>query len=405
MSLASCGRRSSTTWSSSTCKRSVSQPLPGRALLVVILAASIASTIGGLPFNSLPVVLGSMADTFAQAPKTIGMMGSVCFTGYLAGTLGAPFWINRLNWRALTIFSAAATATAFALSATVARLEALYLLWAMIGFFASTMTCLGMRILSDQPNKVRALGVRLGVELSITAAVLFALPPLLISTWHYPGAALGLAGVVLLLAISALWLPSGPRGALASDAPGGAALPAASWFSLSLFFLFLVGNVGLWAFLERIGAAKQVAPAGMGLVFAVLKLVGGVAGFAVAITGERLGRRLPFLLVLAGSSAGLVLLAAGDGLVTFALGAWTWEFFFTCGCVFQTAAIADTDRSGRAIVLVPAVFALGSMVGPGLAGYLLADAGLAAVLGLAFASSLVPVLGTAWRRSAKAIAA
>ncbi|RJG18997.1 MFS transporter [Massilia cavernae] len=379
--------------------------LSGRALLAIILAASIASTIGGLPFNSLPVVLGSMADTFGLPPDTIGMMGSVCFTGYLAGTLGAPFWINRIDWRTLTIVSAGATASAFALSATVVRVDILYLLWALIGFFASTMTCLGMRILSDQPDKVRALGVRLGVELSITAAVLFALPPLLIASWRYTGAALGLAGVVLLLAVSALWLPRGPRGVPASNAAPGAALPMASWASLAVFFLFLVGNVGLWAFLERIGAASQVAPAGMGMVFAVLKLLGGVAGFAVAFAGERLGRRLPFLLVLAGSTAGLALLASGGGLVTFALGAWTWEFFFTCGCVFQTAAIAHTDRSGRAIVLVPAAFALGSMVGPGLAGYLLADAGIAAVLGLAFASSLAPVLATAWRRSSRAIAA
>lgn len=63
-------------------------------------------------------------------------------------------------------------------------------MWALIGFLAATMTCLGIRILSDLPNKVRAFGARRSVELSVTAAALFALPPLVITHFKYPGAAL-----------------------------------------------------------------------------------------------------------------------------------------------------------------------------------------------------------------------
>ena len=149
--------------------------LSDRALVAFTLSASIASTIGGLPFNALPVMLGSLADSFALDPQAVGLMGSVCFAGYLAGTLVAPLWINRMNWRVLTAASATGTAASFALSAQVSGVTMLYAVWALIGFFASTMTSLGMRILSDLPNKVRAYGVRQGVELSVTAAVLFAL--------------------------------------------------------------------------------------------------------------------------------------------------------------------------------------------------------------------------------------
>lgn len=104
----------------------------------------------------------------------MGLLGSICFGGYLLGTLGAPIWMNRLNWRWLTVVGAIGTALCFALSAMVQALPLLYVSWACTGFFASTMTCLGMRMLSDLPNKERALGVRQGVELSVTAAVLFA---------------------------------------------------------------------------------------------------------------------------------------------------------------------------------------------------------------------------------------
>ncbi len=361
-----------------------------RTLIVFMLSASLASTIGGLPFNSLPVMLGSMADSFGLQARSVGLMGSTCFAGYLAGTLGAPLWMNRLNWRLLTLISAVGTAGSFGLSARIDNPTLLYAVWALIGFFASTMTCLGMRILSDLPNKVRAFGVRQGVELSVTAAVLFALPPLVISHFKYPGAAIALAGVVAVLGLSALWLP---RSALSDvDVPVAATLssiPACAWFALLLFFLYLAGNIGLWAFLERLGSGLKVAPAGMGIVFAVLKLLGGVAAFAVAAVGDRIGQQRAAWLVLGAIGIGLLMLGSAGGFPAFALGAWVWEFAFTCGCVFQTAAIARADASGRAIVLTPAVFACASMVGPALAGFLVVDGNFSSLLGLAAASALI----------------
>ena len=382
--------------------------LRDRTLIAFMLSASLASTIGGLPFNLLPVMLGSMSDSFGLDASAAGLMGSVCFAGYLVGTLGAPLWMNRLNWRVLTVVSTAGTALFFALSAGVSSVPVLYGMWALIGFFASTMTCLGMRILSDLPNKVRAFGVRQGVELSVTALVLFVLPPLVIAHFKYPGAALALAGVVALLGLSALWVPHGPPrgGAAAHGAPvaaaatGHRALPAASWRALALFFLFLVGNIGLWAFLERIGASLKVSPTEMGIVFALLKLLGGVAAFSVAALGERLSPLRAALLVLVVIGAGLALLASASatGFVGFALGAWIWEFAFTCGCVFQTAAIARSDPSGRAVTLVPGAFALSSMAGPGLAGQIVAGGSFGGLLVFALASSMVPVLAVwLWR--------
>ena len=374
-----------------------------RVLFAFILSASLASTIGGLPFNVLPVMLGSLADSFKLDAQTTGLIGSICFAGYLVGTLGAPFWMNRVNWRVLTLVSAVGTAGSFALSSQVSTLEWLFGVWALIGFFASTMTCLGMRILSDLPDKVRAFGTRQGVELSVTAAVLFALPPLIISQFKYPGAALSLAAVVAVLSLSAFWVPTGSQAAEGDnpEAPAvGAYLPSAAWRSLALFFIFLVGNIGLWAFLERIGSSLQIAPAEMGTVFAVLKLLGGVAAFFTAAVGERVGPTRAAWWVVAAVSLGLVLLHTASAFLGFALGAWIWEFAFTCGCVFHAASIARSDPSGRAVMLVPAVFALSSMAGPGLAGQIAAGGNYLGLLGFAFASTVLPALVNFIRRPA-----
>ena len=375
-----------------------------RLLFAFILSASLASTIGGLPFNVLPVMLGSLADSFKLDAQTTGMIGSVCFAGYLVGTLGAPFWMNRVNWRLLTIVSAIGTAASFAASSQIDTLEWLVVVWALIGFFASTMTCLGMRILSDLPDKVRAFGTRQGVELTVTAAVLFALPPLIITHYQYPGAALSLAAVVAILGLSAFWVPTGAQSnqdAAAQGTPAtGAYLPAMAWQSLALFFVFLVGNIGLWAFLERIGSSLQIAPAEMGIVFAVLKLLGGVAAFFTAAVGERVGPTRAAWWVLGTVGLGLVLLQTASAFIGFALGAWIWEFAFTCGCVFHAASIARSDPSGRAVMLVPAVFALSSMAGPGFAGQIVAGGNYVGLLAFALASTLLPALVNLFRRPA-----
>ncbi len=381
-------------------------PVNPKNLFIFILAASIASTIGGLPFNSLPVMLGSLADSFSLSSESVGLLGSICFAGYLLGTLGAPFWINRLNWRTLTVASTIGTATAFAVSSQLRSIEALYLVWAFIGFFASTMTCLGMRILADLPDKVRAFGTRQGIELSVTAAVLFALPPLVIAQWQYPGAALALAVVVGVLGLSAFWVPQGPLLAIAEENQAitnhsRIPLPRSSWVCMGIFFVFLVGNIALWAFLERIGADLKLAGAEIGIVFAVLKLLGGVAAFFVAWIGDRAGVRWPYWIVLLGVLAGLLFLLGAGSFLPFALGAWIWEFAFTCGCVFQVAAIARSDASGRAVVLVPAVFALSSMVGPGLAGQLAAGGSFNGVLLLAAVCSVLPALVYSFWQPAK----
>ena len=98
--------------------------------------------------------------------------------------------------------------------------------------------------------------------------------------------------------------------------------------------------------------------------------------------------------------AGLILLQTASAFIGFALGAWIWEFAFTCGCVFHAASIARSDTSGRAVMLVPAVFALSSMAGPGLAGQIVANGNYLGLLAFALASTLLPALVNIVRKPA-----
>lgn len=365
--------------------------LTGRQTFAVMVAASFASTIGGLPFNSLPILLGSLAEQFTLTGQQIGFLGSACFAGYFAGTLAAFFIMNHISWRKLTVLAAVFASLALFLS-SFAQWDYQMYLWAVLGFFAALMTCLGLRIMGEMENKERALGLRQGIELGITALVLFILPAYITVQYGYKGAAIALLIIVLALSLSAFLLP---ERSMSHETDSGIRnrlkLPGMAWLALLIFFLFGAGNIGLWAFLERMGNQIQLAPAELGVVFAVLKLLGGAAAFVIAVVGDRLGMRVPYLIVLVVICAGLILLWQAENFMIFALGAWIWEVGFTWGCVYQTATVARLDSRGKAIMLIPAAFGLSSMAGPAVAGLISADS-YVPILIFAFATSLIAVL-------------
>lgn len=362
----------------------------------LILAASFASTIGGLPFNSLPILLGSLADSFGFEMQAIGMLGSICFAGYLLGTLLSVVIISRFCLRKLTITCSVFSVVLLLLS-SVSDANWQMPLWAFIGFFAALMTCLGLRVIGQMINKERALGVRQGIELGVTAMVLFVLPAYVITAFGYAGTAVSLSLIILVLSISVFWLPKNTHlDTTDSSIKTQLDIPIGAWLALAVFLIFATGNIALWAFLERMGNSIELAPAQMGVVFAVLKLLGGAAAFSVALVGSRLGLHKPYLIVLIVLTIGLYLIwlsfaGGAKQFMLFAMGAWIWEVAFTWGCVFQTAAIARLDPKGRAIMLIPAAFGVSAMIGPALGGWL-ATSGYNSILVLAFGTTVVAVI-------------
>jgi len=86
-------------------------------LMPVIIAVSMVSAIGGLVFNTMPLILGAISKEFGLEADALGNLSSIAGWGYLAGTLSAPFWVDRVNWKlAAFVFSAFAALTFFVLS-------------------------------------------------------------------------------------------------------------------------------------------------------------------------------------------------------------------------------------------------------------------------------------------------
>lgn len=364
-----------------------------RGGFIFLLAASVASSIGGLPFNTLPILLGAFADQLTLSPAELGTLGSACTGGYLISTLLGPLWVDRVPWRLATAVAVAGTAGALMWSA--GSEGAPYLPLAAFGFAAGLMHSLGMRMVGEVINKERAFGVRLLTELVIVAALLFFLP-LLIASRAIEGGMTLLATAVVAMGLAAFFIPRGPAipaaGVKGSADTTSVGVAPAAWLALGIFVVFACGQVALWVFIERIGRSIGVSAGEMGIVFSVLKVVGGVSAALVALLGDRLGNRWPHVLGLLVIGLGVALLASPSSFMVYALGAWIWEGAFTMCCVYQTAAIAKLDRSNKLVVLVPAAFAVSAFVGPELAGRLAESGGFTPLFVLATGCAAIPAV-------------
>jgi len=339
---------------------------------IVILAVSMVSAIGGLVFNTMPLLLGAAGEAFGLSPAQLGTLSLTAGIGYLAGTLTGPLWVERVNWR-LTAFGIVAAVIASFLLATQLSGTAIYAGFAIFGFFCALAIALAMRVLADMPDPERAYGTRLSVELISIGVFLILLPILFISRTGFSGAMLGLALFAALLGLGSLVFPKRSSSEIAAKLKGFPNWPQAgpSWSVLGIFTIYLLANVGLFFFLYVIAQDFNPTPAQNGLMFGVLKWLGGAAGAVGAIIGARAGLRVPHLAAFAILMMGVVGLFLSKSFTAYMISSWVWEFGFTLGCLYQTAAIVRFDISNKLVVLVPMAFGISMIFGGKIAGQIL----------------------------------
>lgn len=362
-----------------------------RSLLPVIIAISFVSAIGGLVFNTMPLLLGAAKDSAGLTTEQLGTLSLLAGLGYLSGTVSAPLWVEKVNWRIAAFVIAVLAALSF-FAASKASGAAIYGAWIAFGFFCSLAIALAMRALADMPNPERAYGTRLTVELLSIGILLSVLPIYFIAKFGFSGAMHGLAITALLFGLGAFLMPK--RSAIKTD---GAAFPAIrdagrAYVMLAIFVVYLFANVGLYYFLNVI--SEKFSPSGeqVALMFTVLKWLGGAAGFVGAVIGMRAGIRPPHFISAAILLIGVAGLLLAKSMTQFMIASWVWEFGFTLGCLYATAAIVRFDPSNKLVMLVPAGFGIASMTGGKAAGQLLAGGSPNGLYMLVIVCTILPSL-------------
>jgi len=350
------------------------------------------SAIGGLVFNTMPLLLGAAKEAFSLSPAQLGTLSLTAGIGYLAGTLTGPLWVERVNWRVAAFGIVAAVIASF-LMATQLSGTAIYAGFAIFGFFCALAIALAMRVLADMPDPERAYGTRLSVELVSIGVFLILLPILFISRGGFSGAMLGLALFAASLGLGALVFPKQSSSETAAKLKGFPNWEQAgpSWSVLAIFTIYLLANVGLFFFLYVIAQDFNPSSAQNGLMFGVLKWLGGAAGAVGAIIGARAGLRVPHLVAFLILIVGVIGLFTAQSFTAYMISSWVWEFGFTLGCLYQTAAIVRFDISNKLVVLVPMAFGISMIFGGKIAGQILESGSANGIYLMVAICSLLPV--------------
>jgi len=361
----------------------------------IVAAAIIASAIGALFYNVLPIYLGTAQDYRGLDNRAIGFLSSAFFFGYNVVTISAFFWIRRISW--VLVVAVATPVAAFSLVAGTLLSGYAVLLGSVIiagGAFAAIYG-VGTTILGDTSNPARWFGVKIAAEAMLGALLLLVLPVTTIARWGFNGTVIGVIIAMIFLVPFLFWIPaSGSKGnqddstAIAADRDQSPYI----WGTLLATLVFFAGASAIWAFIERIGAKSNFEPAALGVLLSITLVFALIGSLLAAAMGGRFGNVRPFIAGAILSLVALTLLYAHNTILVFAIGACLQTFVIGLLLPFAITEVADLDNDGRFIVLSVPAIGIGAMAGPGIAGILSQSGDFSSLLVFVGATAIVAAI-------------
>ena len=339
----------------------------------VIAAAIIASSIGALFYNVLPIYMGTAQDYRGLDNRSIGFLSSAFFFGYNVATISAFFWIRRVSWSLVVAVSTPIAAISLACGALLTGYITLLVSVAVAGGAFAAIYGVGTTILGDTSNPARWFGVKIAAEAMVGAVLLLVLPATTIARWGFNGTVIGVIIAMVFLAPFLFWIPASGNKGQDDEIKTGTAGENQSpfiWGALAATLVFFAGASAIWAFLERIGAQNEFDPAAIGVLLSITLVFALVGSLLAASIGGRYGNVRPFLVGAILSLIALVLLHNPASIAAYAIGACMQTFAIGLILPFAVTEVADLDVDGRYVVLSVPAIGIGAMAGPGIAGLL-----------------------------------
>lgn len=339
----------------------------------VVAAAIIASAIGALFYNVLPIYLGTAQDYRGLDNRAIGFLSAAFFLGYNVVTISAFFWIRRISWLLIVGVAAPIAAMSLLAGALVSAYTTLLISVFVAGGAFAAIYGVGTTVLGDTSNPARWFGVKIATEAFLGAILLLVLPATTIAKWGFNGTVVGVLIALVFLAPFLFWIPS--RGSKSHDDAGvrprvDAEQTPYIWGALAATLIFFAGASSIWAFIERIGAQSGFEPAALGVLLSITLVFALVGSLLAAALGGRFGNVKPFIAGAALSLVALTLLNTGGTFVVYATGACIQTFVIGLLLPFAITEVADLDVDGRYVVLSVPAIGIGAMTGPAIGGLL-----------------------------------
>lgn len=377
----------------------------------VVVAALVASAVGALFYNVMPLYLGAAQDYRGFDNRSIGLLSAAFFLGYNVVTISAFFWIRRVSWS--SVIAVATPVAALSLYAGT-RVDTYGLLLATVtiagGAFA-VLYGIGTTILGDTSAPARWYGVKIAAEAFPGVILLLVLPSTAIAGWGFEGTVIGIIVAMVFLSPFLFWIPArGTKGSQSSDAAiqvSGIRVPQSPyiWGALLATLFFFSAASAVWAFVERIGARAGFDAAAIGVLLSVTLVFAVIGSLVAAIMGGRFGNVRLFTTGSIGLILALVILDTPGSFAEYAVATCANTFAIGFMLPIAVTEIAELDRDGRYIVLSVPALGLGAMAGPGIAGLMTQSGGFRPliVLSIAMVAASALLIGISAVRARRSI--
>ncbi|MCY3820224.1 MAG: MFS transporter [Gammaproteobacteria bacterium] len=322
-------------------------------------------------FNILPVFLGNAAESFALSDSAAGWLATTYLAGFGISSVSASLWLHRAGRRTLAQVLFLLAAVLLAAGAVMRSFAAIMATLFAAGLVLGGLYTLSFVLAGEYPNPTRAVGIKLGGEVALGALLLFLMSALVYPTFGFTGMLVSLAMVLVAVSPCARLLATSP--ALRADSTrGGAAITRPALVVLGALFLFTVGQAAVWSFVERAGARAEFGAAAIGGVLSSAVLLGGAGSFLAGTLSDRFGKTIPLLFAASLYLVAIAFFTFGTPFWTYATAVNLFFFAWLFALPYLVSTIAALDDGGHATSLVTACFAFGSMLGPAVAGELVA---------------------------------
>jgi DHA1 family inner membrane transport protein len=351
-----------------SCNRNVNRP-------AAILGVITLGVIGSIVFLLLPMLIGAFTENLSLSATQVGLLGSADMTGMFIAAVVATAWIRSYNWRAIAALACGLLIACHVLSGFVQSFAPLTLIRIIAGFAGGSLMSIALTSLGDTRQPDRFFALFIAGQLTLGGLGLWLFPDFL-AQFGLGGVFFSLAVVVLLTALFIPFIPQQGREI-------GPAVPSPSkdrvkyhamlpgLMALLACFIFNLGIMAVWAYLERMGNAVGLEASFIGNTLAV-SLLGALFGaLLAAVIADRFGRIIPLIITMVLQLIALQLLGGKLSHNAFLVGVMLFAFAWNFPVPFQLAITVSMDVSGRLVVLFLSAVKLGYAAAPVIAAQLI----------------------------------
>jgi hypothetical protein len=348
---------------------------------VSIITAIVISVVGVFALMIQPMII----VTYTSLLGFTGQEGANILIAEVAGgaiaSIGAIFWIRKINWRLATTVALICVIAGNLL--TVVQTDPVTVMWIrlIVGFVGQgTAFAIGISIISNTSDPDRNFGFVISSQVAFGVVALATLPLLTNSFGSIGGMYVPLSALAAVGLLFIKFVPSGPaqQEATASDSAGGSlALPVTGLIAM---LIWCCGLGAMWSFIALIGEAG-----GLDSVLSLRALsissavaIAGALG-AAALAAKGVNRFLPVTIALVMQIIMAWFLQGEMNFVEMVIKASIFQIFWNMTGPFFMGGIAASDPSGKVSVLIPAAQTSGFFIGPAMVGMFLEGTGLIAV--------------------------